>query len=88
MRVEVEAMTDSFEQFRQQLHAQVERAQQMGASRGDLVAGAKHIGSWLAQEVQPKNPEQRLLKELWQVSDTKEQEALASSLVKMADRSS
>lgn len=86
MRMEVEAMTDSFEQFRQQLHAQVERAQKLGASRDDLVAGAKHIGTWLSQEVEPKNPEQRLLKALWQVSDTSEQQALASSLVKMADR--
>ena len=79
-------MTDSFEQFREQLHVQVERAEQLGASRGDLVAGAKHIGTWLSQQVQPKNPEQRLLKELWEVSDSREQQALASSLVKMADR--
>jgi hypothetical protein len=79
-------MTDSFEQFREQLHTQVVRAQTLGASRDDLVAGAKHIGSWLSQEVDPRNPEQRLLKELWRVSDKHEQEALASSLVKMADR--
>jgi hypothetical protein len=79
-------MTDSFEQFRQQLHAQVERAQQLGASRDDIVTGAKHIGSWLSQASDPKNPEQRLLKELWQVSDTREQQAIASSLVKMVDK--
>jgi len=79
-------MSDSFEQFRQQLHSQVERAQTMGVSQSDLVAGAQHIGSWLSREVDPKNPEQRLLKELWQVSDTKEQQALASCLVKFADK--
>ena len=79
-------MTDSFEQFRQQLHTQVERAQKAGVSQGDLVAGAQHIGSWLSKEIDPKNPEQRLLKELWQVSDQREQQSLASSLVKMADR--
>jgi hypothetical protein len=72
-------MTDSFEDFRQQLHTQVERAQQLGVPRDDVVAGAKHIGQWLSQQVAPKNPEQRLLKELWQVSD-------APSLVKMAER--
>lgn len=79
-------MSDSFEQFKEKLHGQVERAQKAGMSRTDLVAGAEHIGDWLSKEVNPQNPEQRLLKELWQVSDQREQQAIASSLVKMADR--
>jgi nuclear transport factor 2 (NTF2) superfamily protein len=79
-------MTDSFERFRQQLSQQVRHAQQMGATRQDLVTGAEHIGDWLAREVDPKNPEQRLLKELWAVSSQEEQRALASALVKMAER--
>lgn len=76
-------MTDSFEQFRESLATQVNRAQKMGASRQDLMAGAEHIGDWLAREVDPRNPEQRLLKEMWSVSDRQEQEAIASSLLKM-----
>lgn len=76
-------MTDSFEQFRDSLASQVNRAQKLGASRQDLMAGAEHIGDWLAREVDPRNPEQRLLKEMWSVSDQKEQEAIASSLLKM-----
>ena len=76
-------MTDSFQQFRESLSVQVDRAQKLGASRQDLMAGAEHIGDWLAREVKPQNPEQRLLKEMWSVADQKEQEAIASSLVKM-----
>jgi uncharacterized protein involved in propanediol utilization len=75
--------TDSFEAFREQLSSQVRRAKGMGASQQDIVAGADHIGDWLVREVDPKNPEQRLLKEMWQVSDPTEQRALASTLVKM-----
>jgi hypothetical protein len=77
-------LTDSFEQFRQSLSNQVQRAEQLGASRQDLMAGAQHIGDWLAREVNPQNPEQRLLKEMWSVANKQEQEAIASSLLKMA----
>lgn len=77
-------LTDSFEQFRQSLSSQVQRAQQLGASRQDLMAGAQQIGDWLAREVDPQNPEQRLLKEMWSVANKQEQEAIASSLLKMA----
>lgn len=77
-------MTDSFERFRQQLAGQVEMAQKVGVPEGYIVAGAEHIGDWLAKTADARNPEQRLLKELWQVSDAEERQAIASSLVKIA----
>lgn len=79
-------LTDSFDRFRQQLSGQVQRAKSMGASQQDIVAGADHIGDWLSREADPKNPEQRLLKEMWQVASQDEQRSIASSLVKMVDR--
>jgi hypothetical protein len=79
-------MTDTFDQFRQQLHAQVQRAESLGMRRDDVVAGAQRIGDWLASEVKPASPEQRLLREMWRVSDPREQQAIASTLVKMVER--
>ena len=78
--------TDSFDRFKESLATKLDMAHKVGASRGTILNAAKDFSEWLAREVDPANPEQRLLKALWQVSDTSEQQALASSLVKMADR--
>ncbi|MCY0888606.1 MAG: DUF3243 family protein [Alicyclobacillaceae bacterium] len=47
---------------------------------------AAKMGEFLANRVDPKNPEQRLLKELWDSGDTEERKTLARLMVKMADK--
>jgi hypothetical protein len=79
-------MTDSFTQFKQSLGEKLNMAHRAGASRGTILNAAKDFGEWLAHEVPPQNPEQRLLKELWQVADESERNALINMLVKFADR--
>ncbi len=76
--------TDSFEQFRQELHAKVRTAQKVGMSREDIAMRAKQVGDWLERDVAPRNPEQRLLRELWHVSDDHERHTLSEVLTKMA----
>ncbi|MBT9259407.1 MAG: DUF3243 domain-containing protein [Clostridiales bacterium] len=78
--------TESFQQFLQELSSKVEVAQHAGMSRQDLAAGATHIGEWLSQHYDPQNHEQRLLKEMWEVSDDREKEAIGSIMVKLAER--
>ena len=66
------------------------RAVQAGRSAGiqgpELVSNAARIGDFLARHVDPANPQQRLLKELWMAADEDEQRAIASALVKLVDR--
>lgn len=79
-------VTDQFQQFARELSQRIQAAQQAGMSQQDIKARAQQIGDWLAQEVAPRTPEQRLLKEMWQVANQQEQEAIASSLVKVIQR--
>ncbi len=44
--------------------------------------GAK-IGDYLEHNFDPDNPQQSLIKDLWEVGDDEEQKALASMIVKM-----
>jgi len=79
-------VTDRFQQFTQELSQRVRAAQSAGMSQDEIKARAQEIGDWLAQAINPRTPEQRLLKEMWQVANQQEQEAIASSLVKLVQR--
>ncbi|MEW8979052.1 MAG: DUF3243 domain-containing protein [Symbiobacterium sp.] len=74
---------ESFEQWKQFLSDRVSEAKRAGASESTIVNAAKSIGSFLAQKVDPRNREQRLLKELWDVGTEQERQALASMITKM-----
>jgi disulfide oxidoreductase YuzD len=78
--------SDSFDAFRENLARRLEQAQSIGASRGTILNAAKDVAEWLSAEVRPTNPEQRLLKELWDVSDDRERNSLTNVLVKFVDR--
>lgn len=78
--------TDSFAEFRQMLSEKLGQAQRIGASRGTILNAAKDVAEWLNREVDPQNPEQRLLKELWDVADDNERHSLVNMLVKFVDR--
>lgn len=80
------AVTGSFEQFTSELADRLKAAQGMGWSQEEIARKAADIGDYLAQNVEPRSPEQRLLKELWEVADEREQQAIANSLVKMIQR--
>lgn len=77
---------DSFHDFRQNLTTRLRQAQSIGASRGTILNAAKDVAEWLNAEVPPANPEQRLLKELWDVSDDRERHSLTNALVKFIDQ--
>jgi hypothetical protein len=77
--------TDSFEAFRSELARRLNQAHAMGASRGTILNAAHDLAEWLSAEVPPQNPEQRLLKQLWEVSDDRERDSLTNVLVKFID---
>lgn len=74
---------ESFEQWKDFLSKQVNQAKGAGASEGSIVDAATRIGGFLANKVDPKNREQRLLKELWDRGDQQERHALAGMITKM-----
>ncbi len=46
---------------------------------------AYRVGDFLAHRVDPKMPEQMVLKELWDVASENEQKTLASLMVRLVD---
>jgi hypothetical protein len=78
--------TETFDEFKQTLRRTLRAAQATGLSEQQVVAKAEDVGDWLARNYDPRSPEQRLLKEMWSVSDEREQRAIASALVKLVGR--
>lgn len=74
---------ESFDQWKQFLSDRVTEAKASGASESTIANAAAGIGSFLSQKVDPRNREQRLLKELWDAGSQQEQHALASMITKM-----
>lgn len=74
---------ESFEQWKDFLSRQVTQAKSAGASENSIVDAATRIGNFLSDKVDPKNREQRLLKELWDRGDQNERHALAGMVTKM-----
>ncbi|HLS89446.1 MAG TPA: DUF3243 domain-containing protein [Sphingobacteriaceae bacterium] len=79
-------VTNTFDQFTNELADRLQAAKKMGMSTTDISRRAADIGDWLSQQVEVKSPEQRVLKELWSVADEREQQAIASTMVKMVER--
>jgi hypothetical protein len=58
-------------------------AQNEGMSEGAISNLAFQIGDYLANQVEPKNEQERILADLWSVADKDEQQAIANMMVKL-----
>lgn len=77
------SVLDRFGDWKQFLNDRVEQAKQAGME-GDTVQNvAYQIGGYLAEQVDPKNDQERLLKQLWDAGDQDQQRALAGLMVKL-----
>ncbi|MFC4183526.1 DUF3243 domain-containing protein [Saccharococcus thermophilus] len=82
------SVLDNFEQWKDFLAERLQQAQQQGLSQQVISDVAYQIGDYLAEQVDPKNPEERLLADLWSVADEQEQHAIANMMVKLVQRES
>ncbi|MGZ0049684.1 DUF3243 domain-containing protein [Brevibacillus gelatini] len=81
------SILDNFRDWKEFLGERVEQAKQAGMDNGTLENVAYQIGSYLAEQVDPKNDQERLLKQLWDAGDQQQQQALASLMVKLVQNS-
>ena len=63
----------------------VNLGQSVGMSENTIENIAVKVGNILAARVDPENREQRLLQELWKVSDDSDRKVLAKLIVKMVE---
>lgn len=77
---------DNFDKWKEFLGTQVDRAQAMGMSEDQIANAASRIGDFLSNKVDPKNPQERLLKQMWEVCDEGEQKTMARIMVRLSDK--
>lgn len=80
------SVLDNWERWKKFLGDKIEIAQQEGISQNVITEVAQQVGEYLAQEVEPKNEQERLLQELWNVASKEEQRAIANLMVKLVQK--
>jgi len=76
----------SWEEWKKTLGQAVEFAAELGISKEQVSSMAKQVGDLLAQSVPPANPEQKAVKELWEVASTEERQVLANLMTKLVSK--
>ncbi len=79
---------NDFDTWKKFLGDRVSAAKNMGINEEVISKLAYEIGSFLDTKVDPKNDEERVLKELWDVGDESDRKTMAKLMVKLADHSS
>jgi len=80
------SVLENFTDWRHFLNERVDQAQKIGVNDQTISNLAYQIGDYLAEQVDPKNNEERLLKELWDSCDEEQQKVLAQIMVNYVDK--
>lgn len=76
----------NWDNWKRTLGQAVEFAEELGISREQIVSLAQQAGDILAQNVPPANPEQKVVKELWDVAGPEERQVLANLMTKLVSK--
>ena len=82
MDLNVKVIND-WDKWKKTLYSMVSMGETVGLSEHTITNLGRKIGEFLASNVDPENREQRLLKELFEAANKKEQETLTSVIIKM-----
>jgi hypothetical protein len=77
------SVLENWKQWEDFLADRLHHAQNEGMSEGAVTNLAFQIGDYLANQVEPKNEQERILADLWSVADKQEQQAIANMMVKL-----
>lgn len=78
---------ETFDRWKSFLAERVDAAKSVGMGEEAISKLAYQIGEFLDEKVDPKNDEERLLKELWDVGNEEERKVIARLMVKFVERS-
>jgi hypothetical protein len=76
---------ETFDKWKEFLTERVNQAQKAGMNEDTIAKLAFQIGEFLEDKVDPKNGEERLLKELWDVGNEEERKTMARLMVKFVE---
>ncbi|MDP4089248.1 MAG: DUF3243 domain-containing protein [Bacillota bacterium] len=77
---------ENWHKWKETLGKAVDLGQTVGMSDHTINDIAERVGTFLSNNVDPRNDEERLLKELWDAADQKDREVLAKLMVKLTDK--
>ena len=80
------SVLENFGQWKKFLNNRMEKGKNIGVNEDTMTNFAAEIGDYLAQNVDPKNDEERLLKELWDAGDQEEQKTIAHLMMKLVQK--
>lgn len=74
---------DNWNDWKNILRNTIDVGEKVGISSNTIVEMGSKIGSFLANNVDPENKEQRFLKEMWDIANDSEKEILTKVLIRM-----
>ncbi|QOY34538.1 DUF3243 domain-containing protein [Anaerobacillus isosaccharinicus] len=77
------SVLDNWDQWKGFLSERLQQAEQEGMNQQVVNDVAYQVGEYLAQQVDPKNEQERVLADLWKVASEEEQHAIANMMVKL-----
>jgi hypothetical protein len=77
---------ENWGQWKAALGKAVDLGETVGMSDGTINNIAEKVGTFLSNNVNPHNDEERLLKELWDAADERDRDVLAKLVVKIVDK--
>lgn len=77
---------NNFHDFQDYLGNKVKQGERLGLSEEALTKAAQRVADYLADNEEPRNREEYLLKQLWLAADEENKKPLANTLVKLAAR--
>lgn len=80
------SVLDSFEEWKDFLHKRVEQAESLGVGKDNIKEFAYRVGNYLANNVDPRNTQERVLSDLWAAADEGQQRTLSDLMVKLVDK--
>lgn len=81
------SVLDNFNEWKEFLSERVSQAKADGIDQETINSLAYEVGDYLAKQVDPKNEEERVLADLWNVATEEEQQAIANMMVKLVQKS-
>ncbi|WP_408011033.1 DUF3243 domain-containing protein [Pseudalkalibacillus sp. A8] len=77
------SVLDNWNEWKGFLSERLRQAEEKGMKDGAITEIATEIGGYLADQVEPKNAEEKVLSDLWHVANEEERHSIASMMVKL-----
>ncbi|MRG85336.1 DUF3243 domain-containing protein [Salinibacillus xinjiangensis] len=77
------SILDNFDSWKHFLGDKMHNAQDQGLSQKEISDLAYEVGDYLATQVDAKNDQEAILRDLWNVASNDEKHAIANMMVKM-----